>query len=94
MQLSLYLFLLLLLLLLLFNLSILNLPFTFSFYHVSPSPPPLTVSPCLPQDTAEYVAYVAKDPVNQRGEQNDTFSQAASDNIDALKIPILLLNFF
>lgn len=44
-------------------------------------PPPLTVSPCLPQDTAEYVAYVAKDPVNQRGEkeqQNDTFTQAAS----------------
>lgn len=23
---------------------------------------------CPPQDTAEYVAYVAKDPVNQRGE--------------------------
>lgn len=48
----------------------------------SPSLPPLTVLPCLSQDTAEYVAYVAKDPVNQRGEQkqqNDTFAQAASD---------------
>lgn len=49
------------------------------FFHPinPPPPPPLTVSPCLPQDTAEYVAYVAKDPVNQRGEQkqqNDTFT--------------------
>lgn len=31
--------------------------------------PFLKVLPALSQETAEYVAYVAKDPVNQRGEQ-------------------------
>lgn len=51
------------------NFCTLNLPFMFSLYRFSYSPPPLTVFPCLCQDTAEYVAYVAKDPVNQRGEK-------------------------
>lgn len=41
----------------------------FFLIDFSCSPPPLTVFPCLCQDTAEYVAYVAKDPVNQRGEK-------------------------
>ena len=74
--------------LLLLNLSILTMSFTFSFYRFFFFfffiPLPLTVFNHLPQDTAEYVAYVAKDPVNQRGEQKQqkgTLTQVASANL-------------
>ena len=71
-----------------FKSAALSLIFFFLFQPLFPEPAlhlfllsifPLPSSPnclpCLPQDTAEYVAYVAKDPVNQRGECNDTFTQ-------------------